>query len=131
MALDILAQDIIIDETTGLQNLQPPATGPDVGNDVDPSQQTDATVLYLIGRDTAGGLPPEVAFKHDFVVASANAGETITGIALTQNLAGTAFSTTVGVNSGRQTVDGNYVWLFQDATHANVVLGVIGTSDPT
>ena len=34
------------------------------------------------------------------------------------------------MNSGIRTVDGNYVWLFQDATHANVVIGVIGTSDP-
>ena len=64
------------------------------------------------------------------MVASASAGETITSVVLTQNLAGTPFSTTVGVNSGIQTVDGNYVWLFQDATHANVVIGVIGTSDP-
>ena len=34
------------------------------------------------------------------------------------------------MNSGIRTVDGDYVWLFQDPTHANVVIGVIGTSDP-
>jgi len=43
----------------------------------------------------------------------ATAGETITSVVLSQNLAGAPFSTTVGVNSGIQTVDGNYVWLFQ------------------
>ena len=78
----------------------------------------------------ANVLSPEVAFQQDFVVVSATAGETISSIVLTQNLAGTPFSTTVGVNSNILTVDGNYVWLFQDATHANVVIGVIGTSDP-
>ena len=34
------------------------------------------------------------------------------------------------MNSGIQTVDGNYVWLFQDSTDPTVVIGVIGTSDP-
>ena len=93
---------------------------------------TNTTLQYLLGLDDAGGLTsPEVAFQANFVVASASAGETITSVVLSQNLAGTPFSTTVGVNSGIRTVDGNYVWLFQDATHANVVIGVIGTSDPT
>ncbi|BCG71249.1 hypothetical protein MesoLj113a_24070 [Mesorhizobium sp. 113-1-2] len=122
MALDITTQDIIIDETTGLQD-------DDVNSSVPP--HNNATVQYLLGLDAAGGLPsPEVAFQSNFVVASANAGETITSVVLTQSASGTPFSTTVGVNSGIQTVDGNYVWLFQDATHANVVIGVIGTSDP-
>ena len=122
MALDIVAQDIIIDETTGLQD-------DDVNSSVPP--HTNATVQYLLSLDGPGGLTsPEVAFKANFVVASASAGETITSVVLTQNLTGTPFSTTVGVNSGIRTVDGNYVWLFQDATHANVVIGVIGTSDP-
>ncbi|TIT39153.1 MAG: hypothetical protein E5W78_06575, partial [Mesorhizobium sp.] len=124
MALDIVAQDIIIDETTGLQD-----------DDVNPSvapHLTDPTLQYLLGLDDAGGLTsPEVAFQTDFVVASASAGETITSVVLSQNLNGTPFSTTVGVNSDIQTVDGNYVWLFQDPTHANVVIGVIGTSDGT
>ncbi|GLQ76973.1 hypothetical protein GCM10007881_04890 [Mesorhizobium huakuii] len=123
MALDITTQDIIIDETIGLQD-----------NDVDPSvvpHSTNTTLTYLLGLDAAGGLPsPEVAFQSNFVVASASAGETITSVVLTQSASGTPFSTTVGVNSGIQTIDGNYVWLFQDATHANVVIGVIGTSDP-
>lgn len=122
MALDITAQDIIIDETTGFQD-----------DDVDPSlppYDTNATVLYLLSLDGSGGLSsPEVAFQSNFVVASASAGETITSVVLAQNATGTPFSTTVGVNSGIRTVDGNYVWLFQDATHANVVIGVIGTSD--
>ncbi|RUU46208.1 hypothetical protein EOC93_04495, partial [Mesorhizobium sp. M6A.T.Ce.TU.002.03.1.1] len=124
MALDIVAQDIIIDETTGLQD-----------DDVNPSvapHLTDPTLQYLLGLDDAGGLTsPEVAFQTNFVVASATAGETITSVVLSQNLNGTPFSTTVGVNSDIQTVDGNYVWLFQDPTHANVVIGVIGTSDGT
>ncbi|WP_095199277.1 DUF5801 repeats-in-toxin domain-containing protein [Mesorhizobium carmichaelinearum] len=123
MALDITTQDIIIDETAGLQD-----------DDVNPSvppHSTNTTLTYLLGLDAAGGLPsPEVAFQSNFVVASASAGETITSVVLTQSVSGTPFSTTVGVNSGIQTVDGNYVWLFQDATHANVVIGVIGTSDP-
>ena len=122
MALDILAQDIIIDETTGLQD-----------DDVDPSippYDTDATVQYLLSLDGSGGLSsPEVAFQSNFVVASASAGETITSVVLTQNSSGTPFSTSAGVNSGIRTVDGNYVWLFQDSNNANVVIGVIGTSD--
>ena len=123
MALDIVTQDIIIDETTGLQD-------DDVNSSVAP-HSTNTTLQYLLGLDGAGGLTsPEVAFQANFVVATASAGETITSVVLSQNLAGTPFSTTVGVNSGIRTVDGNYVWLFQDATHANVVIGVIGTSDP-
>ncbi|WP_338834767.1 DUF5801 repeats-in-toxin domain-containing protein [Bradyrhizobium septentrionale] len=86
---------------------------------------------YLLGLDGAGGLAsPQVAFQADFVVATASAGETISSIVLAQNSTGTPFSTTVGVNSNIRTVDGNYVWLFQDASHANIVIGVIGTSDP-
>ncbi|ESY06268.1 hypothetical protein X753_11805 [Mesorhizobium sp. LNJC399B00] len=122
MALDILAQDIIIDETTGLQD-----------SDVDPSvapHLSNTTLQYLLGLDDPGGLTsPEVAFKANFVVASASASETISSVVLSQDLNGTPFSTTVGVNSGIRTVDGNYVWLFQDLTHPNVVIGVIGTSD--
>src|SRR5262245_52823546 len=135
MALDIVAQDIIIDETTGLQNLQNPPPAANVGDDVDPSvapHSTNTTLQYLLGLDSAGGLPsPEVAFQANFVQVNATAGETITSVILAQDSAGTPFSTTVGVNSGIRTVDGNYVWLFQDPTHANVVIGVIGTSDPT
>ena len=123
MALDITTQDIIIDESTGLTD-----------NDVDPSvppHSTNTTLQYLLSLDGAGGLTsPEVAFQADFVEATASAGETITSVILTQDSSGTPFSTTVGVNSGIQTVDGNYVWLFQDPTDPNVVIGVIGTSDP-
>ncbi|ANT50345.1 DUF5801 repeats-in-toxin domain-containing protein [Mesorhizobium amorphae] len=122
MALDIVTQDIIIDETTGL-------TDDDVNPAVAP-HSTDATLQYLLSRDGAGGLAPEVAFQANFVVASASAGETITSVVLTQSSSGTPFSTTVGVNSNIRTADGNYVWLFQDPTHANVVIGVIGTSNP-
>ncbi|TRC86155.1 hypothetical protein FJV83_06980, partial [Mesorhizobium sp. WSM4307] len=120
--LDITTQDIIIDETTGLQD-----------DDINPSvppHSNDATLLYLLSLDDPGGLPsPEVAFKTNFVVASATAGETITSVVLSQNLNGTPFSTTIGVNSNIRTVDGNYVWLFQDPTYPNVVIGVIGTSN--
>ncbi|MBB4193535.1 hypothetical protein GGE45_003299 [Rhizobium aethiopicum] len=122
MALDITTQDLIIDETTGLQD-----------DDVNPAiaPHNNATVQYLLSRDAAGGLTsPEVAYQSNFVVASASAGETITSVVLTQNASGTPYSTTVGVNSNIRTVDGKYVWLFQDAMHANVVIGVIGTSDP-
>ncbi|WP_292468131.1 DUF5801 repeats-in-toxin domain-containing protein, partial [Mesorhizobium sp.] len=123
MALDITAQDIIVDETTGLQD-----------DDVNPAlapHSTNTTLTYLLSLDASGGLAsPEVAFQADFVIASASAGETITSVILTQNLSGTPFSKTDGVNSGIKTADGNYVWLFQDATHPNVVIGVIGTSDP-
>ncbi|WP_338821646.1 DUF5801 repeats-in-toxin domain-containing protein [Bradyrhizobium septentrionale] len=122
MALDILAQDLIIDETAGLQD-------DDVNANLAP--HNNATVQYLLGLDGAGGLAsPQVAFQADFVVATASAGETISSIVLAQNSTGTPFSTTVGVNSNIRTVDGNYVWLFQDASHANIVIGVIGTSDP-
>src|SRR4051812_31464852 len=106
MALDIVTQDIIIDETTGLQD-------DDVDSSVAP--HNNATVTYLLGLDGSGGLTsPQVAFQADFVHASASAGETITSVVLAKDLAGNSFSTTVGVNSGIRTVDGNYVWLFQD-----------------
>ncbi|MBA1141647.1 DUF5801 repeats-in-toxin domain-containing protein, partial [Mesorhizobium neociceri] len=117
MTLGITAQDIIIDETTGLQ--QP--------SDIDPTGNTNATLLYLLTLGTA----LEVASQVDFVHATASAGETITAVVLAQNSDGDPFSTTDGVNSQIQTVDGNYVWLFQDSTDPNVVIGVIGTSDPT
>ncbi|MER9640563.1 DUF5801 repeats-in-toxin domain-containing protein [Mesorhizobium sp. M0239] len=119
MALDIAAQDIIIDETTGLQD-----------SDIDPSDPLysgNLTLQYLLGLGTA----LEVAFKADFVQATGDAGEIITSVVLTQNLDGDLFSPTEGVNSGIRTVDGNYVWLFQDSTDPNVVIGVIGTDDPT
>ncbi|AJC77623.1 hypothetical protein IE4803_CH00363 [Rhizobium etli bv. phaseoli str. IE4803] len=123
MALDITTQDLVIDETPNAQD-----------DDINPSlapHSTNTTLQYMLGRDGSGGLAlPEVAYQSDFVVASASAGETITTVILTQSASGTPFSTTVGVNSGIRTVDGNYVWLFQDPTHANVVIGVIGTSDP-
>ena len=118
MALDITTLDLIIDETPG-----------DTDDD---STVSNATVTYLLGLDDPGGLnPPEVAFQENFVVASASAGESISSVVLTQNSSGTPFSTTVGVNSGLRTADGNYIWLFKDAdpAHANVVIGVIGTSD--
>ncbi|WP_064693525.1 DUF5801 repeats-in-toxin domain-containing protein [Rhizobium aegyptiacum] len=122
MALDITTQDLIIDETANLQD-----------DDVNPAivPHNNATVQYLLGLDATGGLTsPEVAYQSNFVVASASAGETISAVVLTQNASGTPYSTTVGVNSNIRTVDGNYVWLFQDPNHANVVIGVIGTSDP-
>ncbi|MDO3433341.1 DUF5801 repeats-in-toxin domain-containing protein [Rhizobium sp. CBN3] len=121
MALDITTQDLIIDETAGLDD-----------DDVNPAlaPHNNATVQYLLSRDAAGGLTsPEVAYQSNFVVASASAGETITSVVLTQNASGTPYSTTDGVNSGIRTVDGNYIWLFQDATHPNVVIGVIGTTN--
>ncbi|RUY18358.1 hypothetical protein EN991_04415 [Mesorhizobium sp. M7A.F.Ca.US.005.03.2.1] len=122
MALDITTQEIIIDETIGLQD-----------DDVNPSVPphiTNTTLQYLLSLDAPGGLTsPEVAFQANFVVASASAGETITSVVLTQSASGTPFSATVGINSGIRTVDGNYVWLFQDPTDAKVVIGVIGTSD--
>ena len=118
MTINLSIQDIIIDETTGLQDL-------DVNTLLAP-HSTNLTLQYLLGLLAQR----EVAFRANFVQATTNAGETITSITLAQDLAGTPFSTTVGVNSGIRTVDGNYVWLFQDATHTNVVIGVIGTSDP-
>ncbi|WP_244495548.1 hypothetical protein [Ensifer sp. Root278] len=118
MALDIQTQDIIIDESTLLQD--------DDINPSDPPHDTNPTLLYLLTLDDTGGLTsPEVAYQANFVQASASAGETISGIVLAQDASGTPFSKTVGVNSGIQTVDGNYV-----PTNPNVVIGVIGTSDP-
>ncbi len=124
MALDITTLDIVVDESTGL-------TDNDVATNVAPhNTDNNAIVQYLLGLDAAGGLSsPEVAFKADFVTASATGTDTFSGVSLSQSLSGTPFSTTVGVNSGIQTVDGNYVWLFLDPNNANVVRGVIGTSD--
>ncbi len=124
MALDITALDITVDESIGL-------TDNDVDKTVAP-YSTDPTVQYLLSLDTAGGLTsPEVAFKADFITATATGrGTRSPQCSLTQSLSGTPFSTTVGVNSGIQTVDGNYVWLFLDPSNSNVVRGVIGTSEP-
>jgi hypothetical protein len=123
MALDIVTQESIIDETAGLSD-------DDVNSAIAP--HNNSTVSYLLGRDAAGGLSsPQVAFQANFIVASGNAGETITSVALARNDSGAPFSTTDGVNSGLRTVEGNYVWLFRDATYPNIVIGVIGTSDPT
>jgi hypothetical protein len=122
MTITLTPQDIIVDETAGFQDADVDITAA--------PYSTNTTIQFLVGLDAPGGLSPrEIAFKSNFVVASANAGETITSITLTQSLGGMPFSTTVGVNSGIRTVDGNYVWLFQEATHPNVVIGVIGTSD--
>ena len=123
MTITLTPQDIITDETAGLQKL-----------DIDPTIapfSTNTTLQFLLGLDSPGGLSAlQVSFEQNFVVASASAGETINSISLVQNLGGTPYSTTVGVNSGIQTVDGNYVWLFQSVNHPNVVIGVIGTTDP-
>ena len=126
MALDITTLDIIIDESTD-------NTDNDVV-DLAVSPHTNAAnaamVAYLVGLDGAGGLAsPEVAFRENFVTATASAGETFSSVSLSRNAAGAPFSTTVGVNSGIQTVDGNWVWLFLDPNNSNVVRGVIGTAD--
>ncbi|TIT56598.1 MAG: hypothetical protein E5W64_03130, partial [Mesorhizobium sp.] len=71
MALDILTQDIIIDETTGLQD-----------NDINPAvapYSTNVTLQYL---ETLGS-PLETAFQANFVQATASAGETINSLMLT------------------------------------------------
>jgi hypothetical protein len=118
MALDITAQDIVVDETVNLQK-----------DDIDPSvapHDSNTTLQHLLTLGTA----LEVAFQADFVQASASAGETITSVVLTQDASGTPFSETDGVVTDIQTVDGNYVWLFQDPNNADVVIGVIGTDDP-
>ncbi|TIN31233.1 MAG: hypothetical protein E5Y31_03440 [Mesorhizobium sp.] len=120
MALDIVAQDIIIDETAGIQVED---------DDIDPSDPLysgNLTLQYLLTLGTA----LEVAFKEDFVQATGDPGEIITSILLTQNLDGDLFSPTDGVLTDIRTVDGKYVWLFQDSTDPNVVIGVIGTDDP-
>lgn len=124
MALTITAQDIIVDESTGVLT----------DNEVDPtaSPHNNATVQYLLGLDAVGsGLStPQVAYMADFITASATGGDSFSSVALTSSSSGTAFSTTTGVKSDLKTVDGKYIWLFQDSTHSNVVIGVIGTTDP-
>ena len=125
MALDITALNITVDESVGF-------TDDDVADlTVAPHGTVNDPLLdYLLGLDAVGGLTaPEVAYKADFITATASAGEAFSSVSLSQNLSGTPFSTTVGVNSGIRTVDGKYVWLFLDPNNANVVQGVIGTSD--
>ncbi len=119
MALDITALEIVIDETTGL-------TDDDI-NPAAPPHDSNTTLAYLLGLGTA----LETAYKADFVQATASAGETITSIVLTQDALGTPFSETDGLLTDIKTVDGNFVWLFQDPNNADVVIGVIGTDDPT
>ena len=83
MALDIVSQDLIIDETAGLQD-------DDVNPAVAPHNNT--TVQYLLGLDSAGGLSsPQVAYQSNFVVASAGTGESVSAVTLAQDINGTAF----------------------------------------
>jgi hypothetical protein len=67
MALDIVTQDIMLDEATGLQD-----------DDADPSaapHSTNTTSLqYLLYG--SGGLPSQEVFKTNFVQVTASAGET-------------------------------------------------------
>jgi hypothetical protein len=117
MALDITAVDITVDETAGLQD--------------DDTSASNSTVTYLLGLNAAPTLSAtQVAFKADFITASATGNDSFSSVTLTQSIGGAAFSTTVGVNSNLRTVDGNYVWLFKDPGNSSVVIGVIGTSDP-
>src|SRR3954454_3055289 len=72
-SIDIVAHDIIIDESTGRQK-------DDVDSSVAP-HNTNTTLQYLLGLDSPGGLTsPEVAFKANFVQVTASAGETITSV---------------------------------------------------
>jgi hypothetical protein len=125
MALDITALDIIVDESTD-------KTDNDVLDLTAAPHGTvnDPLLDYLIGLDSAGGLAsPEVAYRADFITASATGTDTFSSVSLASTIGGAAFSVTTGVNSGIRTVDGKYVWLFLDPNNANVVQGVIGTSD--
>ena len=125
MALDITALDIVIDESTD-------KTDNDVATNVAPHNTTNNTIVqYLLGLDAAGGLTtPEVAYMENFITASATGSDTFSGISLASTIGGAAFSTTVGINSGIQTADGNWVWLFLDPSNSNVVRGVIGSANP-
>jgi hypothetical protein len=125
MALDITALNITVDESTGF-------TDDDVADlTVAPhSTVNDPLLDYLLGLDSAGGLaPPEVAYMENFITASATGGDSFSSVSLASTIGGAAFSITTGVNSGIRTVDGKYVWLFLDPTNANIVQGVVGTTD--
>ena len=121
MTLDITTQTLIIDETVGLDA------------ESDDALTTNTLINYMKSKTagTAGDMTaPEVAIQTNFVTATASAGETIVGVSLVK-ADGTAFSTTVGVNSGLTDVDGNPIWLFKDPNSpagTEVIIGVIGTS---
>ena len=121
MTLDITTQTLIIHETVGLDA------------ESDDTLTTNTLINYMKSKTagTAGDMKaPEVAIQTNFVTATASAGETIVGVSLVK-ADGTAFSTTVGVNSGLTDVDGNPVWLFKDPNSpagTEVIIGVIGTS---
>ena len=124
MALTLTPQDLIIDETGTVPN----------DDNVDATtapHSTNTTLQYMLNLAEAGsGLSaPVAAFQADFVTVTSNAGETITSVVLAKDSAGTAFSTTDGVLTTIKTLDGNYVWLFKDPGNANVVIGVIGTTN--
>src|SRR4051812_29236184 len=99
MALNILNDTLIIDETAGLSD--------------DDTLTINATINYMKGLTggAAGGLGTEVAIQTDFVKATADAGETIQGVSLVSST-GAAFSTTVGIDSLLDDVDGNSIYLF-------------------
>lgn len=78
-------------------------------------------------RSTAGAIiTPEFAYQSDFIVFTLSGGSSITDMTLTQHASGAPFSTTLGVNSGVATVEGETIWLFADATNANTLLGRTG-----
>lgn len=124
MTINITSQNLIIDETAGLQD-----------DDVASSAlQAASAAVYAhlvtdndFPRSTAGAITtPEVAYQSDFIVFTPSGGSSITDMALTQDASGTPFSTTLGVNSGVTTVEGETIWLFADATNANILLGRTG-----
>lgn len=124
MTINIATNDLIIDETLGLQD-----------DDIAAStlQAANATVYaHLITdndfpRSTAGAMTaPEIAFQGDFISFTPSGGASITDMMLAQDASGTPFNTTLGVDSGVSTVEGEKIWLFSDATNPNILLGRIG-----
>ena len=124
MALSFTTQSIVIDESFDLTD-----------NDITLAQfAADEPALYThlitandFPKSSAGDLPdPEIAWQENFINVTVPVGTTLNDIKFAQNNAGLAFSTTLGVSSGMQTIDGVDIWLFADPANANVLLGRVG-----
>lgn len=126
MALTFTTQSIVIDESASITD-----------NDITLAQLlADEPLLYAhlitsndFPKSSAGDLAdPEIAWQSGFLSISIPSGTTLKDISFTQNAAGLAFSTTLGVASGMKTVDGQDIWLFADPANENILLARVGAN---
>lgn len=125
MTINVTTQDLLIDETKGLQDDDVASSNLQAAN---PTVYAHLVTDNDFPRSTAGAMTsPEIAYQSDFIRFTPSGGTSINDMILAQDAAGTPFSTATGVDSGVSTVAGDKIWLFADSTSANILLGRIGT----